>query len=353
MSKKIREVRIGNLKIGGDNPVMVQSMCNTDTCDTKATINQILALEKEGCEAIRVAVPTMEATFFLKEIKKNINIPLIADIHFDYKIALEAIKQGIDKLRINPGNIGDENKIKKLIKACKENNIPIRIGVNGGSLEKDLLEKYNHQASAEALVESALKHIQILEEQQFYNIVVSLKSSDVKTTVQAYKKLRKIVDYPLHIGVTEAGTLKIGTVKSCIGLGGLLLDGIGETLRVSLTANPVHEVRLAWDILKSLKLRKRGVSLTSCPGCGRTKINLEKIANQVEEYCHNIKTNLHIAVMGCVVNGVGESSHADIGIIGGGNKVALYEKGQFLFSVPEKEAFIAVKKIIDKYIKTV
>ena len=333
------------------SPILIQSMCNTDTRDVPATVKQILELEAAGCEIIRVTVPDTKAAEKLSEIKKQIHIPLVADIHFDYRLALISIEQGVDKIRINPGNIGKKENIEKVVNACKKKNIPIRIGVNGGSLEKDILHKYNDTAPPEALVESALRHIKILEDLDFYNIVLSVKASDVLTTIGAYRLLASKVNYPLHLGVTEAGTIKSGTVKSCIGLGVLLEEGIGNTIRVSLTADPVEEVKLAWSILKNLGLRERGIQFTSCPGCGRTEIDLQKIAMEVEEYAEQFDKKLHIAIMGCVVNGPGEAAHADIGLIGAKGSVAIYEKGKFLMQESQEKAVSIIKKLIDKNVK--
>lgn len=349
--KSIREVKIGNIILGKNHPIRIQSMCNTKTQDIKSTVKQILELEQAGCEIIRVTVPDMEAAEAIKEIKKRIHIPLVADIHFDYKLALKAIENGIDKIRINPGNIGSREKIEAVVQACKEKNIPIRIGVNGGSLEKDILHKHNDKATPEALVESALRHIQILEELDFFNIVISVKASDVLTTIGAYRLLREKVNHPLHLGVTEAGTIKSGTVKSCLGLGILLESGIGETIRVSLTADPIEEVKLAWSILKNLGLRERGPRFTSCPGCGRTEIELQKIAMEIEAFCEDFKENFSVAIMGCVVNGPGEASHADIGLIGGKAGVGIYVKGKFLETIPEEKAIERIKNIIETEFK--
>ena len=341
-------VKVGPYKLGGKNPVRIQSMCNTDTRDVKATVRQILELEKAGCEIIRVAVPDMEAAKALGEIKKQIHIPLVADIHFDYQLALEAINQGVDKIRINPGNIGSEEKIKAVVLACKKNKIPIRIGINGGSLEKDILKKYKNKVTAEGMVESAMRHIKILERYNFKNILVSLKASDIKRTVEAYRLLAKKVDYPLHIGVTEAGTTFRGTIMSSIGLGILLYDGIGATLRVSLTADPVEEIGVAWEILKSLELRKRGITVTSCPTCGRTQIDLIGLAKKVEDSVKNIDKDIHVAVMGCVVNGPGEAREADIGVAGGKGMGAIFVKGKVIKSVPESEILEMLLEEIEK-----
>ncbi|MFZ2226400.1 MAG: flavodoxin-dependent (E)-4-hydroxy-3-methylbut-2-enyl-diphosphate synthase [Candidatus Moraniibacteriota bacterium] len=345
---KSRVVKVGPYKLGGGNPVRVQSMCNTDTRDVKATVAQILELEKAGCEIVRVAILDMEAAKAVGKIKKQIHIPLVADIHFDYKLALEVIAQGIDKVRINPGNIGSEDKIKAVVSACKKNKIPIRIGINGGSLEKDILKKYKDKVTAEGMVESAMRHIKILEKYKFKDILISMKASDIERTVEAYRLLAKKVDYPLHIGITEAGTIFRGTIMSSIGLGILLYEGIGATLRVSLTASPVEEMKVAWEILKSLKLRKKGVTVTSCPTCGRTQINLIGLANQVEKAMKNIDKDVHIAVMGCVVNGPGEAREADIGVAGGKGMGAIFAKGKIIKSVKEKDILPALLAEIEK-----
>lgn len=326
----------------------VQSMCNTDTRDIKATVAQILELERAGCEIVRVAILDMEAAKAIGEIKKQIHIPLVADIHFDYNLALEVIAQGIDKVRINPGNIGSEDKIKAVVMACKKNKVPIRIGINGGSLEKDILKKYKNKVTAMGMVESAMRHIRILEKYNFKNILISLKASDIERTVEAYRLLAKKVNYPLHIGITEAGTTFRGTIMSSIGLGILLYEGIGATLRVSLTADPVEEMKVAWEILKSLKLRKKGITVTSCPTCGRTQINLIKLANDVEKAVKLIDKDLHVAVMGCVVNGPGEAREADIGVAGGKGMGAIFVKGKVIKSVPEKDILKTLLDEIDK-----
>lgn len=341
-------VKVGPYKLGGNNPVRVQSMCNTDTRDVNATVKQILALEKEGCEIIRVAVPDMIAAKAIGKIKKRIHIPLVADIHFDYKLALEAINQGVDKVRINPGNIGSEEKVEAVVRACKKKKIPIRIGINGGSLEKDILKKYKDKVTAKGMVESAMRHIRILERHNFHDILISLKASDIERTVEAYRLLAKKVKYPLHIGVTEAGTVFRGTVMSSIGLGILLYDGIGATLRVSLTADPMEEMKVAWEILKSLKLRQKGVTVTSCPTCGRTQIDLINLAHQVEDAVKHIDKNLHIAVMGCVVNGPGEAREADIGVAGGKGAGAIFAKGKVIKSVSEDKILAELLKEIKK-----
>ncbi|PIP28372.1 MAG: 4-hydroxy-3-methylbut-2-en-1-yl diphosphate synthase [Candidatus Moranbacteria bacterium CG23_combo_of_CG06-09_8_20_14_all_35_22] len=343
-----RVVKVGPYKLGGNNPVRVQSMCNTDTRDVKATVKQILALEKVGCEIVRVAVLDMEAARAISKIKKQIHIPLVADIHFDYKLALEAVAQGIDKIRINPGNIGSEEKVKAVVMACKKKKIPIRIGINGGSLEKEILKKYKNKVTAEGMVESAMRHIKILERYDFRDILISLKASDIKRTVEAYRLLSKKVNYPLHIGVTEAGTIFRGTIMSSIGLGILLYEGIGATLRVSLTADPVEEIGVAWEILKSLEKRKKGVTVTSCPTCGRTQIDLISLAKKVEEAVKGMDKDIHIAVMGCVVNGPGEAREADIGVAGGKGMGAIFAKGKVIKSVKEEQILSALLEEIEK-----
>lgn len=345
MRKLKRVVNIGGVKIGGDNPIAIQSMCNTDTRDVKATVKQILELEDAGCEIIRVAVPDMEAANAVSEIRKAIHIPLVVDIHFDYRLALECIKNGADKIRINPGNIGDIDRVKQVVKAAKEREVPIRIGVNGGSLEKKLIEKYG-SPTAEALVESALGHVQILEDLNFYNTIVSIKISNVPTMIEAYRKFNEISDIPLHIGVTEAGTLRSGTIKSAIGIGTLLSEGIGDTMRVSLTANPVEEIYTAYNIQQVMGLRKKGVELISCPTCGRTQIDLIKIADEVEKRLMHVEKNIKVAVMGCAVNGPGEAREADIGIAGGNGEGLIFKKGKIVGKVPEN-------KIVDELISEI
>lgn len=329
-----REVNIGGVKIGGSNRAAVQSMCNTDTRNAKATIEQIKRLEAAGCEIIRVAVPDMEAAQAVKEIKKSIKIPLVTDIHFDYRLALECMKNGADKVRINPGNIGGSDRVRAVVDMAKDRGVPIRIGVNGGSLDKRLLEKYGG-VTADALVESAMEHIAILDELNFRDIVVSIKVSDVPTMLSAYRKFDKISDIPLHIGVTEAGTLRSGTIKSAVGIGALLSEGIGDTLRVSLTADPVEEIYAAYDILKILGLRKQGATLVSCPTCGRTQLDLIPIANEVEKRIASIQKPIKVAVMGCAVNGPGEAREADVGIAGGKGEGLIFKKGEILRKVPQ------------------
>ena len=347
MRKTTKTVDIGGVKIGGNNPVAIQSMCNTDTRDVKATVNQILRLEEAGCEIIRVAVPDQEAAAAVADIKKAIHIPLVVDIHFDYRLALECMKNGADKVRINPGNIGGTDRVKKVVETAKERSVPIRIGVNGGSLEKELIEKYGGP-TADALVESAMRHVKILENEDFDNTVVSIKISNVPVMIEAYRKFSEISDLPLHIGVTEAGTLRSGTIKSAIGIGSLLSDGIGDTMRVSLTADPVEEIYAAYDIQRILGLRKKGVQLVSCPTCGRTRINLIEIANEVEKRLANVDKDITVAVMGCAVNGPGEAREADIGIAGGCGEGLIFRKGKIIKKAPENKIIDELMNEIEK-----
>ena len=346
MRKQKRIVNIGGVKIGGDNPVAIQSMCNTDTRDVKATVNQIHELENAGCEIIRVAVPDMVAAKAVADIKKQIHIPLVVDIHFDYRLALECMKNGADKVRINPGNIGDRDRVKQVVEMAKEREIPIRIGVNGGSLEREVLQKYGG-VTADALVESAMGHVAILDELNFNNVVVSIKISDVPKMLCAYRKFNEISDIPLHIGVTESGTLKGGTVKSAVGIGALLAEGIGDTMRVSLTANPVEEIYAAYDIQKVLGMRKTGAEIVSCPTCGRTQLDLISIANEVEKRAANIDKPIKIAVMGCAVNGPGEAREADIGIAGGKAEGLIFKKGEIIKKVPQDSLVDELMKEIE------
>ncbi|AAM24622.1 Essential bacterial protein, involved in density-dependent regulation of peptidoglycan biosynthesis [Caldanaerobacter subterraneus subsp. tengcongensis MB4] len=350
MRKLTREIKIGNKKIGGNNPILVQSMTNTDTHDVEKTVEQIKRLEEEGCDIIRVAVPDEKAAYSIKEIKKHINIPLVADIHFDYRLAIKSIENGADKIRINPGNIGREENIKKVVEAAKERGIPIRIGVNAGSLEKEILNKYGG-ITPEAVVESALKSVRLLEKLGFYDIVISLKTSNVPLTIEAYKLASSKVDYPLHLGITEAGTLESGTIKSAIGIGTLLYMGIGDTIRVSLTGDPVHEVRVGRQILRALGLLKEGVEVISCPTCGRTKIDVIKLATEVERRTSHIKKPLKVAVMGCVVNGPGEAKEADIGIAGGDREGVIFKKGKIYKIVKEEHLLEELLKEIEKMVK--
>lgn len=346
MRKQKRTINIGGVKIGGDNPIAIQSMCNTDTRDVKSTVNQIRELENAGCEIIRVAIPDMDAARAVADIKKQIHIPLVVDIHFDYRLALECMKNGADKVRINPGNIGDKERVKQVVEMAKERQIPIRIGVNGGSLDKALLQKYGG-VTADALVESALSHVAILDELNFNDIVVSIKISNVPKMLDAYRRFNEISDIPLHIGVTEAGTMKSGIIKSSVGIGALLAEGIGDTMRVSLTANPVEEIRAAYDIQKVLGLRQTTVEIISCPTCGRTQIDLIPIANEVEERTRSLKKPLKIAVMGCAVNGPGEAREADIGIAGGRGEGLIFKKGEIIRKVKEEEIVEELMKEIE------
>ena len=343
--ERTRVIHAGSIAVGGGNPVSVQSMTKTDTRDVRATSEQILLLESAGCEIIRLAVPDMEAAQALGRIKEAVHIPIIADIHFDWRLALEAIRQGVDGLRLNPGNIGAAWKVKEVVLSAKERSVPIRIGVNAGSLEKDLLEKYNHP-TPEALVESAERHIRILEDLDFRTIKVSLKASNVVKTVDAYRLFSGKYDYPLHIGISEAGPLFTGMIKSSVGLGILLSEGIGDTMRVSLTAAPEEEVRVAYEILKSLGLRRRGPEIISCPTCGRCCIDLRPLAQKVEDAIRDIKEPISVAVMGCVVNGPGEAREADFGIAGGKGMGLVFRKGEVVKKVKEDELLEALMKLI-------
>ena len=340
-----KKIRIGNIHIGGDAPVTVQSMTNTDTRDTVSTIEQIKHLEEAGCDIIRVAVPDNDAAVALKLIKKAIGIPLVADIHFDYSLALASIEYGADKIRINPGNIGGTDRVKKVVEAARARGIPIRIGVNSGSLEKTILARYGGVV-AEALAESALGHIRILEELGFDDIIVSLKASSVPVTIESYRLMSSRVDYPLHIGVTEAGTLFSGLVKSAAGLGCLLAEGIGDTLRISLTGDPAEEVRAGIELLKAMGFRKKGVELISCPTCGRTRIDLIGIANEVEKRLAGCSKNIKVAVMGCAVNGPGEAREADIGIAGGAGEALLFKRGEIIKKIP-------MERIVDELMEEI
>ena len=344
--KQTRQIHIGKVAIGGGAPISVQSMCNTKTTDTVATVAQIKALQNAGCDIVRVAVPDMEAAKNLGNIIKEINIPLVADIHFDYKLALEAIEQGISALRLNPGNIGGEEKVRAVVKAAKEAHIPIRIGVNAGSLDKKILAKYG-AVTPEALVESAMQHVKILEELDFYDLKISLKAHDVPLTLAAYRLMSRTVDYPLHLGITEAGTVNTGIIKSAVGIGALLSEGIGDTFRISLTGDPVVEVKVANEILKSLGLKEYGPTLVACPTCGRTSIDLPAIAEQVEKKLAGIKDPIDVAVMGCVVNGPGEARGADVGIAGGNGEGLIFRKGEIIRKVPEDKLVEELFKEID------
>ncbi|MGL4672284.1 MAG: flavodoxin-dependent (E)-4-hydroxy-3-methylbut-2-enyl-diphosphate synthase [Cetobacterium sp.] len=345
--RESRIVKVGDLSIGGGNSIIIQSMTNTPTADVDATVAQIKKLQEEGCQLVRVTVNTELAAKKIKEIKERIDIPLVADIHFDYRLALLAIENGIDKLRINPGNIGDDEKVEEVVKKAIEKGIPIRIGVNSGSLEKSILEKYG-KPTAEGMVESALYHMRLLEKFKFENIIISLKSSNVKMMVEAYRKLAKLCNYPLHLGVTEAGTAFQGTVKSAIGIGSLLVDGIGDTIRVSLTEDPVEEIKVAKEILKVLGLIEVGVEIISCPTCGRTEIDLIGLAHEVEKEFQKMDKKIKIAVMGCVVNGPGEAKEADYGVAGGKGVGVLFKKGQIVKKVDEKNILEELKKMISE-----
>lgn len=329
-------IQIGNKVIGGGNPIMIQSMTNTKTEDVEATVNQIQKLEEVGCDIIRCAVPTMEAAKAISEIKKHISIPLVADIHFDYRLAIAAIENGADKIRINPGNIGDINKVRAVVEAAKAKNIPIRVGVNSGSLEKDILGKYG-KVTAEGIVESALDKVKMIEDLGYDNLVISIKSSDVMMCVKAHELIAEKTDYPLHVGITESGTVTSGNIKSALGLGLILNQGIGDTIRVSLTGEPVEEIRSAKLILKTLGLKKGGISVVSCPTCGRTQIDLIGLAEKVETMVSKYDLDIKVAVMGCVVNGPGEAREADIGIAGGKGEGLLIKKGEIIKKVPEEE----------------
>ena len=339
-------ITIGNVKIGGGNPIAIQSMTNTKTEDVEATVEQILALEKMGCEIIRVAVPTMEAAKAIAEIKKRIHIPLVADIHFDYKLAIAAIENGADKIRINPGNIGDNEKLKAVVDKAKEKNIPIRVGVNSGSLEKKYLEKYG-KVTAEGIVESALEKVRMIETLGYDNIVVSIKSSDVPMCAKAHELIAKEMNYPVHVGITEAGTLHSGNIKSAMGIGIILYQGIGDTIRVSLTGSPMEEVKSAVKILRFLGLRQGGITVVSCPTCGRTEIDLIGLARQVDDLVLNYDLDIKLAVMGCAVNGPGEAKEADLGIAGGKGEGLIIKKGEIIRKVPEDKLLDELKKELD------
>ena len=348
--KMTREVRVGDVKIGGNNPISVQSMTNTDTRDVEKTVAQIKRLEEVGCDIVRVAVVDMDAAKSISIIKEQVNIPIIADIHFDYRLALEAIEQGVDGIRINPGNIGSIERVKAVVEKCKERDLKIRIGVNGGSLEKELLKKYG-SPTAEALVESAMGHIKILEDLDFHNIVISLKSSDIYTAVEAYTLMSEKVDYPLHLGITEAGGIKKGTIKSAIGVGSLLMNGIGDTIRISLTGDPVEEIHVGKDILRSLNLLNDKIKIVSCPTCGRCNIDLINMANEVEERIKDIDKNMTVAIMGCAVNGPGEAREADIGIAGGKGEGLLFKKGEIVRKIKGDSLVEELLEEINKFEK--
>lgn len=342
-----KEVKIGNTAIGGNNPILVQSMLNTPAEDAKACVMQAKKLQEAGCEIIRTAVPTIECVNTIYKLKENLSIPVVADIHFDYRIALECCAAGVDKIRINPGNIGDDSRVKAVADKCRSLNIPIRIGVNSGSLEKEILKKYG-SPTPEALAESALYHISLLEKHDFNDIIVSLKSSDVMKSFEAYSIVANKCDYPLHIGITEAGTERMGIIKSSAGLGSLLINGIGDTIRISLTADPVKEVYAAFDLLKALGLRENGIRFVSCPTCGRTKIDLISLAKEAEERLRDCKKNITVAIMGCIVNGPGEAREADIGIAGGDGCGLIFRKGEIIKKVKENELIDELIKEIEK-----
>lgn len=350
LREETKSVQVGNLTIGGNNHVVIQSMCNTKTKNVEATIKQINALEQAGCELVRVAVFDKEDAYAIKEIKKAIHIPLVADIHFDYKLALIAIESGIDKVRINPGNIGSIEKVKAVVDACKEKHIPIRIGVNGGSLEKDILEKYG-EPTPEGMVESAMKHVKILEDLDFHDIVISLKSSNTMLTIKAYELASKTFPYPLHVGVTEAGTALGGTIKSALGIGTLLYEGIGNTIRVSLSDDPVEEIKVAKILLKELGLLKGVPTLVSCPTCGRIQYDLIPIAKEMEDFLKDIHLDITVAIMGCAVNGPGEARHADIGIAGGVGEGLLIKHGEIVKRVKQEDMVQTLKDEILKMVE--
>ncbi len=347
--KKTKIIKIGKLKIGGNYPILVQSMTNTETSNIRATIRQIKELEKAGCEIIRVGVPDLKAAKALGKIKKQIKLPLVADIHFSSDLAIEAIKQGVDKIRINPGNFPKKDLVK-IIEAAKKKNIPIRIGINSGSLEKDILGQHK-RVTAEMMVKSALRNIQLMENLKFKNLIISLKASDVLRTVRAYEKLSTKVNYPLHLGITEAGTEFSGTIKSAVGLGYLLLKGIGDTIRVSLTDDSVKEVKAGWEILKSLNLRERGVKIISCPTCARSEIDVVKFTKKIEELTKEIKKPLTFAIMGCIVNGLGEAREADLAIVGVKKGALIIKKGKIVKKVEEKSILKEFKKVLKNYLK--
>lgn len=343
--RKTMELKVGNVEIGGDNPISVQSMTNTDTRDIKSTINQIIALEKAKCDIVRVAIPDIEAAKAIKEIKKETTIPIIGDIQFDYRLAIESVDNGIDGLRINPGNIGSIRRVKEVVKACQERNIPIRIGVNSGSISKRALEKYDG-VNENSMVYSALEHIKILEDMNYTNIKISLKATSVPLTIKSYLKMAEYVDYPFHLGITEAGPIWNGTVKSSVGIGALLAMGVGDTIRVSLTGDPVEEVRVGREILKSLYLLEDGIQIISCPTCGRTQINLVQLVEEVQSRLAHVDKPIKLAIMGCAVNGPGEAREADIGIAGGNGCGLIFKKGKIIKKVSEE-------KLIDELVKEV
>lgn len=349
MRNKTKRIRIGSIYIGDNLPIAIQSMTNTHTQDIKATIEQIKALEEAGCQIVRSAVPDMEAAEAISKIKKSINIPLVADIHFDYRLAIESIKNGVDKIRINPGNIGDIDKVRKIVETAKEYEIPIRVGVNSGSVERELLAKYGGP-TADALVESAINKVRLLEKMNYEDMVISIKSSDVKLSIESYMKISELTNYPLHLGITEAGTKYTATVKSAVGLGTLLYMGVGDTIRVSITGEPIDEIEAAKEILKSLKLIEGGVEIISCPTCGRTNVNLIEIALQLEKAVKGMVTKrpIKVAVMGCEVNGPGEAREADVGIAGGKGEFLLFVKGEVIKKIPQENAINELISLIEQ-----
>ncbi len=346
--KKTKAVRVGSVLVGGEAPISVQSMTTTKTEDVEATVAQILRLEEAGCEIVRVTVPSEKAASSLSSIKRKIHIPLVADIHFDYRLALKAIESGVDKIRINPGNIGERRRVEAVLSAARERGIPIRIGVNSGSLERDLIEKYDG-ITADGLVESALRHVAICEEHHFDSIILSLKASDVGMMIEAYRKISERVPYPLHLGVTEAGTPRQGIVKSAIGIGTLLAEGIGDTIRVSLTADPVEEIRVGFDILKSLGLRRHGMNIVACPTCGRLEVDLISIVNKVEKRLANFDKNLTISILGCAVNGPGEAAEADVGVACGKHSALIYRKGKKVAKIREDEIVTYLVRTVENW----
>lgn len=348
LRRKSRAVMAGDVQIGGGANISVQSMTNTFTKDIGSTVAQILGLEEAGCEIVRVAVADNEDAEAIKKIKKQIHIPIVADIHFDYRLALKAIESGVDKLRINPGNIGSADRVKKIVEMAKPKNIPIRIGVNAGSIQKDILKKYDGNVTAEGMVESALEHVKILEDLDYENIVVSMKGTDIKMTIDAYRSIAKKVDYPLHLGITHSGTLFEGSIRSAIGVGSLLADGIGDTIRISLTDDPTEEVKVAREILKSLNLRNFGINYITCPTCGRTKINIIELSKKIQEGLKNVNKPITVAIMGCAVNGPGEARQSDIGIAGGSGEALLFKKGKIVRKIKEEEVIQTLLDEIEK-----
>jgi len=334
--KKTRVVRIGNILIGGDNPIRIQSMTKTDTEDVEGTLNQIRKLKDLGCEIVRIAIPDEKSVEAFRKIKKNSHLPIVADIHFNYRLALKAIEFGADGIRINPGNIGSKERVREIVRLAKERGIPIRIGVNSGSLEKNLLKKYG-SATTSALVESVMNSVKLLEDFDFYDIKISVKASDIERTVEAYRRISELTDYPLHIGITESGTLFSGTIKSSVGIGILLYEGIGDTIRVSLSAPPEEEVKVGWEILKALGLRKKGIEIISCPTCGRLEVDLLPIVSEIERRTLSIEKNMKVAIMGCVVNGPGEAGESDLALVCGKGVGLIYKKGKLLKKVKEEE----------------